>query len=325
MTMHIKTKSGTLPWLLRVGMGILSILSIQCQDQSPSFSDLVPENAQTRMISEKIECIFLEGPAWDGKNTLYFSDIPNNLIYQYQEPDSFRIFVSNSAAANGLMFDRQGRLVVCQGGSGQVVALDQSGQVTETLAAGFRERPFNSPNDLVIDSKGGIYFTDPRFGDSANMPQDKEAVYYRNPAGEIIRVIDTLSKPNGIILSPDEQTLYVADTFSKYITAYKISATGLPTDRYLFAELSVPADAENDRSGADGMTIDVLGNLYVTTRLGVQILSKSGKLIGIIQVSETPSNCTFGGPELKTLFITARKHLYAIDLKVAGLQFPLLK
>ena len=303
----------------------LLVVLFACSGPRSTLNEIVPQDSKVVQLSEGMDFAFLEGPCWDGENTLYFSDIPNNRIYRYTLEGAFSVFRENSNGANGLMFDRAGRLVACEGKAGRVVALDEFGRVVEVLAAEYRGKPFNSPNDLVIDSRGGIYFTDPRFGDESDMPQDKQAVYYRQPDGRIIRLIDDMIKPNGIILSPDEKLLYVVDTYDKFIRAYRVLQDGFLVDQRIFAELKLKEGAPDNRSGADGLAMDVNGDLFVTTSLGVQIYDANGNFVGIIRVPETPANCTFGGADMKTLFITARKNLYMIKLKVPGVLFPIEK
>jgi len=294
-----------------------------CQTNKRDLSAILAERAEIEKLGVGMEFTFLEGPAWDGKGNLFFTDIPNNRIYRYSSDGAIKVFRDNTNAANGLMFDHRGRLIACEGGTGRVTAMAPDGEVVEVLASQYEGKPFNSPNDLVIDKQGGMYFTDPSFGSEENMPQDKQAVYYRTPDGTIRRVIDNMTKPNGIILSPDGSLLYVVDTFDKYVKAYKVTANGTPTDEHIFAVLQLHPEAKSEKSGADGLAMDVQGNLYVTTQLGVQVIDPDGRHLGIIQVPEVPANCTIGGADGKTLFITARKGLYAIKLKVAGVQFPL--
>jgi gluconolactonase len=309
----------------RIGVLLMSLTSMfSCIAQKQAdWSGIVAQDATVENLSKEMEFSFLEGPAWDGKGNLYFTDIANNRIWKFSTEKVFSVFRESTNAANGLMFDHQGRLVACEGGAGRLTAMDEKGQVVEILAAEYDGKPFNSLNDLVIDKRGGLYFTDPRFGDESNMPQDKQAVYYRSPGGEIKRVIDNMTKPNGIILSPDGSVLYVVDTYNKFVKTYRISANGMPVDERIFTILKLRENAPNDISGADGLAMDVLGNLYVTTQLGVQVFNHRGHFLGLIQVPEVPANCTFGGLDGKTLFITARKNLYAIKLKVQGITLPL--
>jgi gluconolactonase len=298
---------------------------LACQKSAEGVNkNIITENASVVKISEGTDFAFVEGPVWDGKEYLYFTDIPNNLIYKYSlQKKSFTVFRENSGAANGLMFDSQGRLVTCEGGTGRLTAMDMEGHVVAVLADSFKGNRFNGPNDLVIDSFGGIYFTDPDFGLDENRPQEKKGVYYRRTDGSVICLYDEMNKPNGVILSTDGSILYVVDTSSPYVKAFDVHGEGYVGDPYIFAQLKMPEGAEGRTSGADGLAMDTLGDLYVTTSLGIQIFSPDGDYIDIITVPEVPANCAFGGADMKTLFITARKNVYSIGLNVPGVVFPL--
>ena len=171
------------------------------------------------------------------------------------------------------------------------------------MADKYEGKPFNSPNDLWIDSKGGIYFTDPRYGPRDNLPQDGEHVYCLSAdRTKLIRVINDMVRPNGVVGTPDGKLLYVADHGSNETYCYKINADGTLSDKKLFA-----------RQGSDGMTLDEHGNLYLTAQ-AVNVYDPAGKLIQTIELPETPSNVCFGGKNKKTLFITARTSLYSVDM-----------
>ncbi|NIA31921.1 MAG: SMP-30/gluconolactonase/LRE family protein [Actinobacteria bacterium] len=304
-------------------IAILFVILFSCTgSQKQNLSSVLAPNAKLVKLSKGTDFQFTEGPVWSNAGYLLFSDIPNSHIIEYLPDGTFSIFRKNTNGANGLMFDISGRLVACEGNAGRVTAMDSSGEI-HVLASEYKGKRFNSPNDLVIDSTGGIYFTDPLFGRGGKLSQNKEAVYYLHADGRIRRIIDNLAKPNGIILAPDGKKLFIVDTYNKFVWAYLIDRVGFPMDAYIFAELKLPNDAQNNRSGADGITIDVAGNLYITSSLGVQVFNSNGDLLGIIGVPEKPANCTIGGPDNKTLYITARKNLYAIQLQVEGVVFPL--
>ena len=250
---------------------------------------------------------FTEGPAADKQGNIYFTDIPNNRIHRWSLDGKLSAFLENSDGANGLFFDKDGNLIACAGGKGQLVSIAPQGAVT-VLADRYHEKPFNSPNDLWIDPKGGIYFTDPRYGSRENLPQDGEHVYYLSPDRKrLIRVIDTMVRPNGILGTPDGKLLYVADHGAKQTYAYKINPDGTLSDRTLFAP-----------QGSDGITMDEQGNVYLTES-AVSVYDKRGDLIITIEVPEQPSNVCFGGKDKKTLFITARTSLYSVRMQVKGI------
>ncbi|MHC5060248.1 MAG: SMP-30/gluconolactonase/LRE family protein, partial [Planctomycetota bacterium] len=222
-------------------------------------------------------------------------------------PDSgVAIFVDQTGEANGLYFDSKGNLIACQGGARKLVSIDPDGKVT-TLADKYNGKRLNSPNDLWINSKGGIYFTDPRYGSRDDLEQDGEHVYYLSPnRKKIIRVVDDMVRPNGIVGTPDNTKLYIADLGAGRTYVYKIHVDGSLSHKKLFA-----------REGSDGMTIDNEGNIYFTTD-EVKVYNSKGKLKEIIDIPERPANVTFGGKDKRTLFITAQTSLYSIKMRTKG-------
>ncbi|MHC4554658.1 MAG: SMP-30/gluconolactonase/LRE family protein, partial [Planctomycetota bacterium] len=246
---------------------------------------------------------FTEGPAANQEGDIYFTDIPNNRIHKWSIDGKLSTFVENSDGANGLSFDDNGNLIACAGGTGKLVSINPQGKST-VLADKYEGKPFNSLNDLWIDPKGGIYFTDPRYGNRENLPQDGEHVYYLSgDLQQCTRVIDDMIRPNGVIGTPDGTTLYVADHGANKTYVYKIDPDGTLSDKKLFA-----------KQGSDGMTLDQKSNVYLTSE-AVNVYSPSGELIETIYVPEVPSNVSFGGKDKKMLFITARTSLYSIDMQ----------
>ncbi len=242
---------------------------------------------------------FTEGPAVAPNGDIYFTDIPNNKIHVWSTKGSLSTYLENTGGANGLLFDNNGNLLVCEGGNRRLVSINPKTKTT-ILADNFKDKKLNSPNDLWIDSKGGIYFTDPRYGKRNNLEQDGENVYYLPPKGGAIkRVIDDMVRPNGIVGTPDGKKLYVADHGGNKVFSYSINNNGTLSGKKLLAE-----------KGSDGMALDSNGNLYITTD-AVLVYNPEGKLLQRIEVPERPSNVCFG-KDGKTVFITARTSLYAI-------------
>ena len=311
-----------------IGLALVCLTGIlvwtgMCGQVSAGLEQIVPEGAEVVKINVKEEFGFTEGPCWDESRVLYFSDIPRNRIIRLSPDGGFSLFREPSDAANGLMFDAKGNLISCDGGARRVTMLDRHGKVAAVLADTYGGKRLNSPNDLVIDSKGGIYFSDPRFGGREGVEQDKEAVYYLGVDGTLVRVIDDMVKPNGVILSPDEKTLYVGDSAREYIRAYDVQPDGTVTNGRNFGRLPpVMRRGRESRNGADGLAMDVEGNLYVAASSGIEVLDKEGSNLGVIKVPETPANCTFGDADHRTLFITARTSLYKVQLKIRGVVFP---
>lgn len=257
---------------------------------------------------------FTEGPAYDGKH-LYFTDIPNDRIMRTDLKGNLEIFLEACGHCNGLMIDGNSKLIGCRM-DGELIAIDTATKEVKSLSSKYQNVRFNACNDLVIDKTGGIYFTDPRYRAPDPWPQGKEAFYYRSPKGEVTRLGDDLSAPNGIILSPDESILYVVSSMQKQVHAYAVKTPGVIENKRVLYEIKQPASKED--SGGDGMSIDVAGNLYITTDLGVQVVSAAGKLLGIISFAEQPANCAFGGKDRKTLFATCRTGLYSVEMPIAG-------
>lgn len=257
---------------------------------------------------------FTEGPAADASGNLYFTDIPNNRIHRLDVKGKLSVFAEPSGHCNGLMVVGDVLLACAMDGSlKQFLLQDGSEQV---LADKYQNERFNAPNDLVIDQTGGIYFTDPRYRAPEPWPQGKEAVYYRAADGTVTRLIDDRTAPNGIILSPEEKTLYVIPSMEKQMWAYPVQSPGKIGKGQVFCELKQAAGATN--SGGDGLTIDSNGNLYITTALGLQVFDAQGKALGIIEIPEHPANVAFGGPRRSTLYVTARTSLYAVETEATG-------
>jgi len=287
---------------------------------------------------------FTEGPAWHIDGNVYFSDGVNNRIVRRDPDGVIQVYRTPSGKANGLLFDVAGRLVACEGanegGNRRVTRTECDGTIT-VLADRYEGRRFNSPNDLAIDGRGRIYFTDPRYGDRGDIEQFDEAgraiegVYRIDPDGTVERIIShEVDRPNGIHASPDDRWLYVIDNNnsvpngSRKIWRFDLTAEGrvVPESRKMLH------DFKRGRGG-DGMAVDVEGRIYVAAGLGVHnlplettdnapgvyVFSPDGKPEGFIAVPEDMvTNCTFGGPELKTLYITAGHTLWSVPVGTPG-------
>ena len=276
------------------------------------FGTLVSPKAPIRTISEEFE--FTEGPAMGPDGNIYFTDIPNERIHKYDtRSGKLSVHRENTGRANGLMFAPSGALYACQGGSRQLTREDANGDIS-VRASSYDDKKLNSPNDLAMDGKGGIYFTDPRYGNRDGMEQDVEAVYYLNRKGDkLVRVIDDMVRPNGLVLSLDRKTLYVADNGAKTIWKYDVQDDGSLANGSLWVDM-----AKDCGGGGDGMTIDERGNVYCAGAGAVWIWNPAGQLITSIKPPQSPANCIFGGKDRKTLFITARKGFYSVSMNVAG-------
>ncbi|MGF1583174.1 MAG: SMP-30/gluconolactonase/LRE family protein [Gemmataceae bacterium] len=262
---------------------------------------------------------FTEGPAADTKGNVYFNDIPNNLTYKIDAKGILSVFRNPSGHANGLMVNQNGEIVSCEM-DGRITAT-QPGRKTRTrvLASEYKGKRFNAPNDLVIDKQGGFYFTDPLFRAPMPLPQDTMGVYYVSAKGKVTRVIESLPAPNGVILSPDEKTLYIVPSRSKKMMSYPVEAPGKLGEGRVFCELRQAQKGGN--SGGDGLTVDVKGNLYITSGLGLQVFSPKGEYLGVIEIPQRPANVTFAGKNGTTLYVTARTAVYTVEMPIGGHQF----
>jgi gluconolactonase len=248
---------------------------------------------------------FTEGPASDAMGNIVFTDVRNSRIHFYTIEGKAGILRENTGGANGLFFDKDGSLLACEGENGQLTSRAPSGDVY-VLANEYNGIGLNKPNDLWIDPKGGVYITDPLYGRSQKK-QDGEHVYYLVPdRSKLVRVIDDFVRPNGLIGTPDGNTLYVADAGDGKIWKYAIDRDGSLSRKTFFAP-----------TGSDGMTLDALGNVYITQE-SVLIYNPAGELIQEIDTPDRPTNVTFGGKAHSTLFITARKYLCSVRMNVRG-------
>ena len=262
---------------------------------------------------------FTEGPAWDGVDTLYFSDLPNRTLYRWTADGGVELLRTGAEFSNGIDVDAAGRLVFCEAGSRRIVRRAPDGS-EETLAdsvtaPGGGERPIGPPNDLWIGPDGAVYFTLPRDKRRGKGSDSDETLYGTvcriDPADGTVRDLDPgdrlVNGPNGIVGSADGRRLFLADPPGRACWAYDLAADGALSNRRKIA----------DRA-SDGLTLDEAGNLYVTGPEGVLIYSPEGAEIAAVAIPERPANMTFGGSEGRTLFVTARTGLYAVEMNVRG-------
>ena len=308
----------------------------QIERLDPALDALIPADASLERIVRDLD--WSEGPAWrKSGGYLVFSDIPRNTIHRWKEGEGLSIFlrpagyIRNDPAGlelgtNGLVFDAQDRLVMADHGNRQIARLDESNFTRTTLADRFEGKRLNSPNDLVIHSNGDIYFTDPPYGlrDLNRNPAkelDFNGVFRLTAAGELSVVTRELTFPNGIALSPDERTLYVAvsDPRNPVIMAYDVAADGSVSGGRLFFD-GGPLAAQGKRGAPDGLTVDVRGNLFATGPGGLLILSPEGRHLGTIVTGQATSNAVFGD-DGSTLYLTADMDIIRVRTRTRGLGF----
>jgi gluconolactonase len=267
---------------------------------------------------------FTEGPCLGPDGCIYFSDIGNRIMKFDPESKKTTAFRDPSGRSNGLKFDAKGRLIACEGantgGNRRISITDKDGKAT-ALADAYQGKKFNSPNDLALDRKGRIYFTDPRYVGSEKRELNHESVYRVDPDGTVSRIISDVTKPNGIVLSPDQKTLYLAESNGNSKAKRELRAYPLKDDGTV-GNGRVLYDFGEDR-GIDGMTVTADGHIVATAgrgkTAGISIFTPEGRKVGFIATPEDPSNCCFGGKDLKMLYITAGKSLYRISTKMTGI------
>lgn len=281
---------------------------MSCTSQkSVKYQSIVSNGAEIQLVSDKFS--FTEGPAADSFGNVYFTDQPNDKIYFWNwKTNKVEEFLEKTGRANGTYFDEKDNLITCSDESGEIWKINENG-VAEILTTNFEGKRLNGPNDLWLDNEGGIYFTDPLYVRDywKNFKQEifDKNLYYRNSEGKITK-LDTFTQPNGIVGSLKFKKLYVSDIDANKTYVYDISGTGKLTNKKLFCNL-----------GSDGMTLDNLGNLYITGN-GVTVFNSKGEQIHHIDVPEKwTANVTFGGENFSTLFITASKSIYTLKMNVS--------
>ena len=253
---------------------------------------------------------FTEGPAVAPDGRIYFTDQPNNKIEIWKEDGTITNFSQSADRSNGTYFNKKGELIACADLHNRLEVFTPDGK-HHTLTEFFAGKALNGPNDLWIAPNGGIYFSDPYYfrdyWEAGHQEvQDVRGVYYLNPEGKVNRVIGDFKQPNGLIGTPDGQTLYVSDINDKKIWKYNIQPDGTLSGKKLFAP-----------EGSDGMTIDKEGNVYLTNK-SVSVYNAKGEHLIRIEIPEQPSNLCFGGKKRNILFVTARTSVYTLKMKVKG-------
>jgi gluconolactonase len=304
----------------------------------PAFDQLIPPDAKMEVIAEGLA--WCEGPVWVPEGRfLLFSDIPNNAIMRWDAKSGCRLFLKPSGytgaeprggepGSNGLVLDRRGRLILCQHGDRRVARLDSSWDHPQpkfvTLADRYDGKRLNSPNDAVVDSRGAIYFTDPPYGLEKGIDDPKRelsfsGVYRIAPGGKLQLLTSDLERPNGIALSPDEKTLYVANSYEQrpVIMAFQLKEDGTLGNSRVFFDARHLAG----KPGAcDGMTVDAHGNLFATIPGGVGIFTPAGKQLGLLATGDRTANCEFGD-DGSTLFIAANHRILRVRTTTKGIGF----
>ncbi len=298
----------------------------------PALDRLIAPGTQAEIIGEGFD--WSEGPVWiESEKMLLFSDVPKNIIYKWTEEKGVETFLTPSGytgsvprggepGSNGLTLNNDGQLVICQHGDRRVALLTSSFKEPKpefkTLADNYQGRKLNSPNDVVVDKQENLFFTDPPYGLLKNVNDSSkeisfQGVYKVKSDGKVILLVDSLTRPNGIALSPDQQTLYVANSDKPIAKWYSFHIKGDSlTDAKIFYSTKYK---EGEKGAPDGLRVDKNGNLFATGPGGIWIFNSEGKALGRIKLPEATANCTFSA-DGKTLFITSDMYLLRIKIGI---------
>ena len=296
---------------LAVFFFVITFLTAYSQSSGNKQSSIIAKGASLKKAGGGYS--FTEGPAVDPDGNVFFTDQPNDKILKWSTDGTISVYMEGAGRSNGLYFDNDGNLLSCADMKNELWLINKSKKVT-VLVKEFEGKKLNGPNDLWVDPKGGIYFTDPlykrEYWSRTEKEIEKENVYYLSPDRKKLTVAATdFVRPNGIVGSADGSILYVADINDRRTYSFKINPDGTLTERKLFAEM-----------GSDGMTTDNKGNIYLTGK-GVTVFDAAGKQIEHINVDEPwTANVCFGGRGQKMLFITASKSVYTLKMKAKGVR-----
>ncbi|MCH8868644.1 MAG: SMP-30/gluconolactonase/LRE family protein [Chloroflexi bacterium] len=280
-----------------------------------TLSDIVESAEPTKVASG---FVFTEGPLWHSDGTLTFVDIRRSQIIRLGTDGKTVIIRESSGESNGMTFDKQGRVVICEMVNRRLTRMENN---TYTVVADKVDgKRLNRPNDVIGKSDGSLYFTNPGRErlEPADVDLDTNNVLRVKPDGTVDVIIPQFDYPNGLAFSPDEKILYVANTRpDKFIMAYDVNADGTVSNGRHFADMS------SEEAGVpDGMKVDVEGRVYCTGPGGCWVFEPSGELIGIIKLPEYPANCGWGGPDNKTMYFTANTSVFSMRMKTAGTKIP---
>jgi len=289
-----------------------SLLLIASSNVNAQDKPLFAEGAKPQLVSNQFS--FTEGASVDKKGNVFFTDQPNDKIWKYDTDGKLSVFKDHAGRPNGTYFDKKGNLVTCTEENNQLWSIDPKGNVT-VLFTDLDGKKLNGPNDVWVDDKGGVYFTDPyyqrNFWTRKQSELDGEKVYYLPKGAKVPTVvISDFRKPNGIVGTPDGKYLYVSDIDGRKTWKYAINKDGSLSDKQLFVSV-----------GGDGITLDERGDLYICANGGITAFSPKGEKLVFIPVPEPwTANLCFGGKDRNILFITASKAVYTLPMNVKGVE-----
>lgn len=283
---------------------------------TPAIEGVVAAGTPIALIKEGFKGT--EGPIALSDGSVAFTEAQIDQITRIAPDNSTSAYLQNTNGANGLAFNAAGELIAVQTTKPGIAVLAPAGK-ERVLVETFEGKPLNRPNDLVVDKRGGVYFTDPGARPEPGQPASPTAVYYLTAQGALKQLATDVERPNGIQLSPDEKTLYVANTFGDHILAYDVKKDGTVGKRRNFAKLDGVTKTETGiTSGADGLAVDAKGRLYVASAAGVQVFDAKGAALGTIALPKAPQNLAFAGEGKKTLYVVGRGAAYKIAVLTPG-------
>lgn len=288
------------------------------ESQSKAFDALFPPRVAIQLMATGFQ--FTEGPIWfHHERRLLFSDIPANKIISLSSAKKVQVFRNPSGHSNGLTRDKQGRLIACEHGNRRVSRTELNGKLT-VLADTFQGKKLNSPNDVVVNRDGAIYFTDPIYGIKPNeQEQPVQGVYRLSPDGRhLTLLVDDFLGPNGLAFSPDETKLYIDDSSSRrHIRIFDVRSNGSLTGGKVFHDMKGP-----EGGPPDGLKVNTLGHIYSTGPGGIWVLHPDGSHLGTIRLAEGAANCAWGDDDWKSLYITAQTSVYRVRSNIPGIMIP---
>ncbi|HTJ87609.1 MAG TPA: SMP-30/gluconolactonase/LRE family protein [Terriglobales bacterium] len=287
--------------------------TFELEAKSPEFWKLISRDAKLETVASGFG--FTEGPVWDKAGFLYVSDEEQNKIFRVYVKDGRKEELISLGDPDGNTYDRQGRLIDCASVLRAIIAISKDGKY-EVLADKFEGKKLNSPNDVILGPHGALYFTDPTLdlvkGEKQEIPF--QGVYRLDADGKLTLLTKDLTQPNGLAFSPDGKKFYVDDDEHRNIRVYDVGKDGSLSNGRLFGE-----EPGGKGDGVpDGIKVDLHGNLFVTGPKGIWVWSPDGVHMGTIALPEQPANLTWGGKDLRTLYITATTSVYRLDTKVTG-------
>ncbi|HXO86055.1 MAG TPA: SMP-30/gluconolactonase/LRE family protein [Gemmatimonadales bacterium] len=299
-------------------MSDTAISQTDVEIRDPAFRTVVGESVAIERIATGF--LFTEGPLWHAREKyLLFSDMPGDHMRKWTARGGVATFRKPCAQSNGLTWDRQGRLLVCEHATSKVTRTDADGSST-VIASHHDGKELNSPNDIVVKSDGGIYFSDPTYGrneyygNPRPLPRDFRGVYRAEPDGPKLTLLAAdFGQPNGLCFSRDERLLFVNDTDRQHIRVFDVQSDGT------LANSRVWAETKGEGPGApDGMKIDSAGNVYCCGPGGIHVFSADAACLGVIRMPEYTANFCFGDDDLRSLYVTAATSLYRLRVKTPG-------